>query len=219
MIPRIEEKLEITRLDYPKAIAWVRNNGFSILHPSRVVNSIYFDNSQKEMLLHAQEGITPRRKVRVRYYGLEPFNFVKNASLETKESTALGRSKSIQTNVDIKKALIEGVFDKIYGLCAPIVKILYLREYYIFEGWRVTLDRDITYELFDNYNTGIKSIDPSFVLEIKTSVDQDKNLCEISLIFPRSKFSKYERAFENLDSYKTSQDIIALPMMTFFLIQ
>ena len=198
MIPRIEEKLEITRLDYPKAIAWLRNNGFSILHPSRVVNSIYFDNSQKEMLLHAQEGIAPRRKVRIRYYGLEPLNSVKNASLETKESGALGRSKSIQKNVDINRALIEGVFDKMYGLCAPIVKISYLREYFKFEDWRVTLDRDITYELFDHCNSGIKSIDPSFVLEIKTSVDQDKNLLRNFFDFPRSKFSKYERAFENL---------------------
>ena len=86
-----------------------------------------------------------------------------------------------------------------YGLCAPIVKISYLREYFKFEDWRVTLDRDITYELLDHCNSGIKSIDPSFVLEIKTSVDQDKNLLRNFFDFPRSKFSKYERAFENLD--------------------
>lgn len=99
MIPRIEDKLEVARADYPSVITWLRDNEFTILHPMRAVNSIYFDNYQMQMLFDAQEGITPRRKVRVRYYGHKPLNSIKNnSSFETKESAASGRSKSIQTN-------------------------------------------------------------------------------------------------------------------------
>ena len=89
-----------------------------------------------------------------------------------------------------------GILDKMYGLCTPVVKISYLREYFVFEDWRVTLDRDITYEKLNGHHVGAKSIDQSFVLEIKTSIDQDKNLLRNFFDFTRSKFSKYERAFE-----------------------
>ena len=54
------------------------------------------------------------------------------------------------------------------------------------------------YEKFDNNHFGGKSFDPSYVLEIKASIDQDKDLLRNFFDFPRSKFSKYERAFECL---------------------
>lgn len=198
MIPRIEEKLEVARADYPKVIAWLRMNRFSVLHPMRTVNSIYFDNHQMQMLFDAQEGITPRRKLRIRYYGQKNLDSIERISLETKESSASGRSKSINTIVNAKEALSMGIYDRKYGLCNPVVKISYVREYFKYKDWRVTVDRDITYERLDNSHLRISAIDPSFVLEIKTSTDQDKNLLRNFFSFPRSKFSKYERAFEHL---------------------
>ena len=202
MIPRIEEKIEVARIDYPNVIAWLSNNGFTVLHPKRVVNSIYFDNHQMQMLFDAQEGITPRRKIRARYYGHSSLDLnTKNISIEIKQSAASGRSKSIKTNEDIKKALSMGLIDKIYGLCLPVVKISYVREYFKYKDWRLTLDRDIIYEKLGNSPYGVRStIDPCFVLEIKTSIDQDKNILRNFFNFPRSKFSKYERAFEYLAS-------------------
>mgnify|MGYP001199348116 CR=1 FL=1 len=201
MKPRIEEKLEVSRKDYPKAIAWLSNNGFTVLHPTRIVNSVYFDNHKLQMLFDAQEGITPRRKIRIRYYGSDQFTSTQSFALEVKESTALGRLKSIQSDLNISNTLSKGVYDKIYGLCFPVVKIKYKREYFKLNNWRITLDRDLTYENYGNpFFFKNKASDLAFVLEIKTSIDQDINLLRNFFDFPRSKFSKYERAFEHLNS-------------------
>ena len=200
MKPRIEEKLEVSVCDYPKVMAWLRNNEFTVLHPTRVVNSIYFDNQCLQMLCDAQEGITPRRKIRIRYYGNEKLSSARNYALEIKQSTAHGRLKSIQRDVNFAKAFRKGIYDKHYGLCFPVVKISYEREYFILNNWRLTLDRAITYEGSSNHlkTSASKACDSSFVLEIKTSADQDKNILRNFFNFPRSKFSKYERSFEHL---------------------
>ena len=144
----------------------------------------------------------PQGASRARYYGQSSLDLnTKNISIEIKQSAASGRSKSIKTNEDIKKALSMGLIDKIYGLCLPVVKISYVREYFKYKDWRLTLDRDIIYEKLGNSPYGVRStIDPCFVLEIKTSIDQDKNILRNFFNFPRSKFSKYERAFEYLAS-------------------
>lgn len=200
MIPRIEDKLEVSRLDYPKAISWLRSNGLTILYPMRVVNSIYFDNHKFQMLFDAQEGLTPRRKMRIRYYGNDRPASIESSVLEIKESAASGRSKSILSNLDITEALSMGIYTKAYGLCRPVVKITYVREYFKLNHWRITLDRNLTYENYGNQSLRRKAYDDSFVLEIKTSIDQDKDLLRNFFNFPRSKFSKYERAFMYLNS-------------------
>lgn len=199
MIPRIEDKLEVARIDYPRVVSWLRSNSLLVLHPKRIVNSIYFDNHQMQMRFDAEEGITPRRKVRARYYGHDSLNSIETISIETKETSASGRSKSIQQNINLENALSTGIFDRMYGLCRPVVKISYVREYFHFRDWRMTLDRDITYEKFNNSLHSSKSVDQCFVLEIKTSADQDRDLLRNFFDFPRSKFSKYQRACEHLD--------------------
>ena len=198
MNPRIEEKLELSKQSYPEAISWLHSKGFSILHPSRIVNSVYFDNSRLQMLFDAQEGITPRRKIRIRYYGDCSLNSMHSFALEVKESTAFGRLKSTQSNLG-NNYLTSGVYDKVYGLCLPVIKITYNREYFILGEWRVTIDRNIVYENHGNLNLlREKAFDNSQVLEIKTSFNQDKDLLRNFFDFPRSKFSKYERAFDHL---------------------
>ena len=199
MIPRIEEKLEVSKSDYPKALAWLRTNGFDSLYQEREVNSVYFDNSKLQMLFDAQEGIVPRRKLRIRYYGNKSISAETKFSFETKLSEASGRSKSVQSEVNFKDACESGIYDKAYGFCFPVVNIRYIRAYYQFKNWRVTLDRDILYERHGSSIAGKDmAVDDAFVLEIKASAQQNRDILRNFFDFPRSKFSKYERAFAHL---------------------
>ena len=87
------------------------------------------------------------------------------------------------------------MFDSQYGLCFPSAKIFYYREYYIYNSWRVTIDKSIKYENL-KYNSQIYE-EENFVLEIKTSINENNTKLKNFFDFPRSKFSKYERAIES----------------------
>ena len=65
---------------------------------------------------------------------------------------------------------------------------------------RVTIDREINYELID-FNRRIQNCtfeENSFVLEIKANIDKNLTFLLNNFNFPRSRFSKYERAIESL---------------------
>jgi len=193
MIPRIEQKAELKPENYLVAIDWLKSNNFNILYPERIVSSIYFDNDKMQSYFDTVEGITPRRKIRIRSYGKNAFDdSSKQFNIETKLSGEYYRSKTQKKITDIKEYFENGIIDSQYGFCMPKVKITYKREYFSFKDWRVTIDRFINYEhLGDSF---YKSDDPNFVMEIKTSINQNHTELRTFFEFPRSKFSKYERA-------------------------
>ena len=90
------------------------------------------------------EGLTPRKKIRVRNY---PDSNDKNFLLENKISSIEGRfkvnKKISQNHFNHLKSV--GIFDKKYGVCKPILNIIYDREYLIKENVRITLDTNILY--------------------------------------------------------------------------
>ena len=62
--------------------------GMLELHPLRKVNSCYFDNEMMTLFLDSEEGVLPRKKVRIRWY-----NNLLNFKKETKISSIEGRYK------------------------------------------------------------------------------------------------------------------------------
>ena len=42
--------------------------GMKQLYPSRFINSQYFDTEKLQMFFDSEEGIVPRKKIRVRWY-------------------------------------------------------------------------------------------------------------------------------------------------------
>jgi SPX domain protein involved in polyphosphate accumulation len=184
---RVEKKLFIKKenlLDFKEKISSI---GATNLYKSRKVQSIYFDNINKDMYNDSIEGLNPRKKIRVRNY---PDNIKKYFLLEYKISSIEGRFK---VNKEISQKRFDelkfnGIFDKKYGLCKPILNVIYDREYLINSNVRITIDTNILYNM---YNNKIIKSDKDIVVELKTSINQ--NIDELFEKFPfqEIRFSKY----------------------------
>ena len=67
---RIEQKLKIDYKNLSLFRAWLKKNNFVEIY-SRVVSSVYYDNKNLQMYNESIEGITPRKKIRIRHYPLD----------------------------------------------------------------------------------------------------------------------------------------------------
>ena len=201
MKARIEQKSELNKVNYLSAYEWLKSNKFRVLYPERVVCSIYLDNLKMQSYYDTAEGICPRRKIRIRTYNNQNFkDSINKYTLETKLTTNFERLKNQEPMKDIQNSLFHGIIDNQYGLCKPTIKISYVREYFILRKWRVTIDKFIKYSNF--HSESDFAYDDSFVLEIKTSIDQDTDELRNFFEFPRSRFSKYQRGIEALKIFK-----------------
>jgi len=184
---RVEKKLFIKKenlLDFKEKISSI---GAINLYKSRKVQSIYFDNINKDMYNDSIEGLNPRKKIRVRNY---PDNINKYFFLEYKISSIEGRFK-VNKKISHKRFdefKLNGIFDKKYGLCKPILNVIYDREYLINSNVRITIDTNIIYNM---YNNNFFKSDKDIVVELKTSINQ--NIDELFEKFPfqEIRFSKY----------------------------
>ena len=184
---KIEKKLFIKKenlLDFKEKISSI---GAINLYKSRKVQSIYFDNINKDMYNDSIEGLNPRKKIRVRNY---PDNINKYFFLEYKISSIEGRFK-VNKKISQKRFdefKLNGIFDKKYGLCKPILNVIYDREYLINSNVRITIDTNIIYNM---YNNNFFKSDKDIVVELKTSINQ--NIDELFEKFPfqEIRFSKY----------------------------
>ena len=184
---RIEKKLFIKRENLTDFKDKLISEGVKDLYKSRKVQSIYFDNNNKDMYNDSIEGLTPRKKIRVRNY---PDSNDNNFLLENKISSIEGRfkvnKKISQNHFNHLKSV--GIFDKKYGVCKPILNIIYDREYLIKENIRITLDTKILYNLYNNKRI---EEDKNIIVELKTSINQNiDNLFE-EFPFQEIRFSKY----------------------------
>ena len=192
---RFEEKY-IVNIKYKNHLMNYLNE-FDIkqLYPERTISSIYFDNFYKEMFLHSEEGLVPRKKLRIRKYPSEENS---KFFFEKKINSVEGKYKISQI---IKKNkyiefLREGIFDKNYGICKPQVEVYYNREYYKLRDLRVTIDSEIKYKKFNsNINFNNNNI---LICEFKsTDIKNIKNFYN-SEILSKVRISKYCDAVEKL---------------------
>ena len=144
------------------------------------------------MFYDSLEGLTPRKKIRVRNY---PNDISKKLLFEIKISSVEGRFKTNKLINDkyFKDIKNKGIFDNKYGICKPVLNVSYIREYFKMDDVRITLDSDIIYEL---YNSRFVKKDSQIVAELKTSIN--KNLDELAEIYPfqEVRFSKYCNGIE-----------------------
>ena len=194
---RIEKKLFIQKGNFFEFKKELKKKGAKKIFIDRKVSSLYFDNFKKEMFQDSLEGLTPRKKIRVRNY---PNDITKKLSFEIKISSIEGRFK---TNKLIDEKYYEnikktGFFDNKYGICKPILNVSYLREYFKMDDVRITLDSDIIYKL---YNSSFIKKDLKIVAELKTSIN--KNLDELTEVYPfqEIRFSKYCNGLELFNKF------------------
>ena len=191
---RIEEKLTIDNSRIVDFKSFLHSKAVEQIYQRRKIESLYFDNLNYEMYNDSIEGLTPRKKIRVRNY---PGSKDNNLYLEVKISSVEGRFKTRKT-VDKNKfnyLKSNGIFDTQYGFCKPCLSIIYDRVYFKIDDVRISIDNNINYKLCSN---NICKRDESSVVEIKTSIK--KNLDKLTADFPfqRNRFSKYCNAVEKI---------------------
>ena len=184
---RIEEKLTIDNnriIDFKSFLA--KKTVKQIFHP-RKIQSLYFENRNYEMYTDSLEGLTPRKKIRVRNY---PETRDTKLYFEVKISSVEGRFKTrkIIDNNKFNYLKTKGILDSQYGLCQPCLHVVYDREYFKIGDVRISIDNNISYKF---YLENIYQKDDSSIVEIKTSIR--KNLDKLTEDFPfqKKRFSKY----------------------------
>ena len=182
---------------------FLKKNFFKKAYQSRYVNSIYFDNFMHDAFSENLSGISIRKKTRLRWYDGAKMSL----NLETKYKNNM---------MNKKKILNQGVFNNFSRLkdflknnflilggefsepMEPVLKIRYLRNYYISwcENYRATVDSAITVsDIYGNFNFG-KSINlREDVMEYKYPSNKDSKFRQENFLkknpFRLQKNSKY----------------------------
>jgi len=185
---RKEKKFRLSKFDFDSLKNILCLKGMQPLYPKRVINSIYYDTELYDMYNDSEEGLLPRRKVRIRWY-----DDISMANKEVKISSLEGRFKtSFFANFTSKSLPPPSLFDSSYGLITPSLFVSYAREYFSYESMRITFDSDIQYA---NYRRSKNVLyeDGESVMEVKMGVDTTDDYIESILSFPTSRFSKYSR--------------------------
>jgi SPX domain protein involved in polyphosphate accumulation len=191
---RIEEKLYIRPENlFDFRIFLNKKNALNLYHP-RIIESLYFDTYNLDIYNDSIEGLTPRKKIRVRNYPEDKevirYLEIKNSSVEGRHKVRKIINQNLYQNYQKK-----GFFDLQYGLCFPKVYVRYKREYAQINDVRISIDTNLSYRNFENK---FQSNDGRIIVELKTSFK--KNLDELIKDFPiqRIRFSKYSYAIECL---------------------
>ena len=217
---RYERKYQIEQFSPAAVRQTVRllPQGFRIAYPERVVNNIYFDTPDFIKIRENRDGISNRKKLRVRWYGdLRG----EAATLEIKgKKNQLGTKENFKTNFSDFKNL-KGLTDfvlkvtnsKNYEL-KPVILNQYKRYYFVTPDnrFRITVDENLRFfPLFDKgSNTPLSTIfnaDESFwvespyvILEFKYPKGEEAAANQIAqyLPFRLSKFSKFANGMQHV---------------------
>lgn len=188
---RIEEKVVCTAWELSNLQASLKARGMRRLFPRRKVESLYFDNAVNGMFADSEEGSLPRKKIRVRHYDDD----LGNKSLEIKVSSVEGRFKTTEPISSDRFCGIssKGLVDRMYGVCRPKLTVSYARDYFSFQGIRITFDTGIRYRKF---NSSWEKTDYLNVVELKAPHGAPPDFLRLLLDAPRRRFSKFSRGIE-----------------------
>lgn len=192
---RIEEKMLFRRSDFLKLKEFIFKSKGKKLYPKRKIQSIYFDNKNFQSYKESEDGILPRKKIRIRSY--DKFN---SQNLEIKISSVEGKFKKTY-NITKDKFLFfkkNGFYDHTYGLLYPVTKVSYIRHYFeIGNNIRITIDHDMLYESYENNSLTYNDIE-NLILEVKLNKENFIKDLETIIPFTRLRVSKYCSSIESL---------------------
>lgn len=192
---RKEKKYKLTAYELESIKGSLIGLGMNRLFEPRYINSLYYDTAAHDMYYNSEEGVLPRKKVRVRWY-----NSATSSSLETKYSSIEGRFKTVNSMGEVNQDdFPRSIFDQLYGVLEPSLLVSYQREYFSYNSMRITFDSAITYR--DKRKSSINYEDPERVMEIKVGIDVSDDYIENLIPYPTARFSKYSRGllFSNRD--------------------
>ena len=160
------------------------------LFKPRIIKSVYFDTMDLKMFNDSEEGVLPRKKIRIRQYDNRS-----SFAIENKTSSIEGRFKvtsKLENYISESQLLTRNLFDAQYGNIRPSLEVSYERSYFTFNNMRITFDKNISYKNL-NYANSRKHYDPERVIEIKTPLNCPDDYVEYHVPYPTTRFSKYSR--------------------------
>ena len=212
-INRFERKWILNGGDHLKLVnALLRSNFFfKFQFPNRKVNSLYFDTNEYSSIIENLDGVTKKKKIRLRWYGDKMFlnkpmlEIKKKRGYETKkESYNLEILNGINylDPQNLKKILKTiNLFLNLKKNLYPILTTHYERSYFISnqDNVRATIDFNLESIFLKNLSEMniLKKYYPECILELKYSTNIDRfvrhQLNDMSLRL--SKNSKFVKAF------------------------
>jgi len=196
---RVEQKYRVNKNKLSHLYEWILKNNDKKMYLNRMISSIYFDNHKLSSYHQSIEGLVPRKKIRLRAYGDIKDKF-KNSNLETKINSVEGRFKKSEKIKNPLKILENGIFDKEYGLCFPIIQVDYLREYFKVFNIRMTVDTKIKYKEYNKHLNKYYNMDDEIIIEAKAKIGNIEmfNYIDKKIHFEKIRFSKYCNSIEKV---------------------
>ena len=188
---------------------------FSEKFPPRFINNIYFDTPDFKDYQDSVQGVSHRRKIRIRWYGDLKEN-VENAQIEIKHKNGILVSKErfplipfnrkdlqdkdkwqdILERSQVPASIIIEIQDR-----SHVVLNRYHRKYFLTpdENYRITIDNNMQSQMVGWFNKNSRSLQSNeLIIELKYDLDADLDVGKIArfLPFTLGKNSKYLRAVE-----------------------
>lgn len=183
-INRIEYKYVLNRKEYFDYLKFINENFYSV-YPSRKISSVYYDNNDLESFYDSEEGITPRKKIRIRNY-----NEINKFNLEIKYHKLDGRSKITKPIKEIQSKIL----DNQYGICNPKLNISYFRNYLVnlnYNEIRLTIDSDLEFENLHNKSNLKSRLNQKFIVELKAPSNLEQSQLNEIMPLRKERYSKY----------------------------
>ena len=191
---RKEYKYKLNYSELAICKAQLMQLGMKQLYPPRTVNSIYLDTPDYKMVQESDEGIVPREKHRIRWYGKEMrFQYeIKTSALEGRFKHSVKCSK-----YDLDMLSNAGLITSTYGNILPSALISYQREYYVWDKLRITFDSNLHFSFY-RLSKNFEFNDYGNVMEIKAAHECPDDYIMEKFPYQTVRFSKYARAFHLL---------------------
>ena len=191
---RLEDKYIVNNEDKIKILSFIDRYGFEPEYKNRNITSLYFDNKNLSMFHDSEEGTTPRKKIRIRFY--EDKN--KDLNLEKKINSQEGKykvTKKINTD-DLNFYKKNGYYDSSYGICYPVLTVNYNRYYFKKKNYRITLDININFKdvIYSNFNY----LENFSILEVKILNKFNIPLDLEQLPLNKIRYSKYSEGIKKI---------------------
>lgn len=192
---RTEEKVLLHSSDEQKLKEFILKENGKKIYKERKIESIYFDNKAFQLYKDSEEGVVPRKKIRIRSYNgfVDSFFEIKISSVEGKFKKSEMISKK-----NVNYYLSNGFNDKNYGLCYPMSKVSYDRNYYLInKNLRLTIDKNMQYTSYKNKSFYFKDLE-NIILEIKMKNRYSNDALENIIPLNRIRYSKYCTSIDKL---------------------
>lgn len=155
------------------------------LYEERLIQNTYYDTYNLNFFHDSEEGIVPRKKVRIRSY-----NSINKKNLEVKFTNNFSRKKDVYNNVDINNFKNYLNVSKVKENLNPILNLKYNRKYFSCKFGRITYDYNLKFSKY-NQNFYLKDNFIRSILELKTSENLNKEKFIRNINMKNIRFSKY----------------------------